>query len=269
MIDTVDGMATVPSRLLGRPTGDPFHRHAALMRHVRERCGIVPDYEFILERTYRPLIKPGDTVIDVGAHAGRHTAVFRDLVGGSGTVLAFEPLPDIAQVLRSRGLDDCVQVFECDLSDFSGRTSFVHARGSPEESGLKPRTYTDPAAADPATIDVEVRRLDEFLPSIDKLSFIKLDIEGAELSCLRGAQEVIGRFRPTISVEYGATAYGAYGETERSLFDFAELIDYRIGDLFGATCPDLATWLRVCNTSFWDYLLVPCEKHDEARLINP
>ena len=47
--------------------------------------GIIPDYEHILEDDYRRLVSRGTTVIDVGAHAGRHTAVFADLVGAEGT----------------------------------------------------------------------------------------------------------------------------------------------------------------------------------------
>lgn len=236
-----------------------FAANAAVMRRLHRLRGF-PDYEALLERAYRSLIRAGDTVIDVGAHTGRHTAVFRELVGGAGRVLAFEPLPDVAQALRDRGFDDRVQIFQCALSDFSGRSSFVHARGTPQESGLKERLYNHPALAAPTTIEVEVRRLDEFLPLIDQLSFLKLDIEGAELSCLRGAVELVRRFRPVISVEFGGSAYGAYGETPRALFDFAAAAGYRIGDLFGGICPDLESWLRVCDTAYWDYFLVPSER---------
>ncbi len=245
--------------LLARLTRHRFEANAVTMRRLHERRGY-PDYEAVLERAYRSFISTGDTVIDVGAHTGRHTAVFRELVGSTGRVLAFEPLPDVAKLLRDRGFDDRVQIFEYALSDVPGRSSFVHARGTPQESGLRQRMFNHPALADPATIEVEVRRLDEFMPLIGKLSFIKLDIEGAELSCLRGAADTVQRFRPVISIEFGGSAYGIYGETPRSLFDFAASLDYRIGDLFGGICPDLESWLHVCDTAYWDYFLVPSER---------
>jgi len=236
-----------------------FEAHAKLLARLHA-CGSVPDYERILESSYRNLIDFGSTVIDIGTHEGRHTEVFSGLVGPNGAVLAFEPLPYLARALEERCINH-VRVFEFALSDFSGPSRFVHARGTPAESGLRERVYNLPQAADPVTIEVAVRKLDDFLPEISQpVSFIKMDIEGAEVSCLRGGTRTLARFRPFVSVEYGIGAYGAYGLTARSLHDAATAIGYQIGDMFGAVCPDLRTWERVCDLSYWDWFLVPRER---------
>ena len=52
---------------------------------------------------------------------------------------------------------------------------------------------------------------------------MKIDIEGGEVACLRGATRVLKHFRPFISVEYGRPSYSAYGLTARSLYDTAEI----------------------------------------------
>jgi hypothetical protein len=74
-----------------------------LLAALRDR-GFVPDYEMILERDYRGLIRAGDAVVDDGAHYGRHTVVFCELGGPACSVLAFEPLPMAFTALEARGL---------------------------------------------------------------------------------------------------------------------------------------------------------------------
>ncbi len=244
-----------------------FECHAALLARFHTRYGIVPDYEHILECSYRSLIPAGTTVIDVGAHGGRHTAIFSDLVGPDGVVVAFEPLPHLVASLQDREFGCQVQIHACALSDFSGRSSFTHMRGTPGESGLRERISNYPQQADPVSIDVEVRQLDEFLSDIVRLSFIKIDIEGGEVACLRGGSRLLKHFRPFISVEYGEPTYTVYGLTARSLYDIAQSLEYHIADLFGAVCPNLSTWLRVCNSSYWDWFLVPRERTHEWRTL--
>lgn len=83
--------------------GGHFERHAGFMRWVHETFWTGPDYELMLQRACRAVVYLGDTVIDVGAHGGRHTGPLSNLVGDAGTVLAFEPLSLLAAQLRASG----------------------------------------------------------------------------------------------------------------------------------------------------------------------
>jgi FkbM family methyltransferase len=239
--------------------------HAELMADLHNRLGIIPNYESILEAGYRRLVGPGDVVLDIGAHAGRHTAAFADLVGPDGHVLAFEPLPEQRSHLQGLKLGRQVTVMAFALSDHSGAAEFVHAKGSPEESGLRQRIYNNPDLVRPERIAVEVMTVDQVasIMGLIRVDFIKIDIEGGEIACLRGAAQTIKRFRPFISVEYGKPAYGPYGHTKQTLMTTATELGYVIGDLFGAVCAGPEEWEQVCDKAFWDYFLIPAERVTE------
>jgi FkbM family methyltransferase len=234
--------------------------HAKLLTAFHKRYGIIPDYEHILECNYRRLIGSGNTVFDIGAHEGRHTRIFSEIVGPQGAVWAFEPLPVQFSTLQELNLGRHVKLFNAAVSDYSGWASFVHARGTPSESGLRQRVFNAPDLADPQTIQVNIIRIDDFLEQITSLHYVKVDVEGGEIGCLRGGVNALRRWRPFVTVEYGAQGYSVYGHTRRTLFDFAESIGFVVGDLFGAVCPDLETWDVVCDRVYWDWFLVPRER---------
>jgi FkbM family methyltransferase len=226
-------------------------------RHLH---GDVPDYEHLLELGYTRVIGHGATVLDVGAHAGRHTDRFIQLVGLFGRVVAFEPIPGKAEGLRRRyrwRLN--VSVREMALAAKAGTANFLHVENYPEESGLKRRIYNQ-GDAHPVEISVRVSTLDIETAVLRRVDFIKLDIEGAELTALDGARQVLARFRPIVSVEYGHPAYSAYGHTADSLWDFAASVGYRLSDLFGNLVDTAEDWRQICDVAYWDYFLVPVEK---------
>ncbi|HEY6943036.1 FkbM family methyltransferase [Dokdonella sp.] len=239
------------------------------IRSAIERRGGV-DYESLLERQYTRLLRKGDTVVDVGAHAGRHLARFVDCVGRDGRVVGFEPLPGMhARLLRSFGATANVTLHNVALSDDDGRVEFVHAVGAPEESGLRERTYNNPTAVTPTRIEVEARRLDAYVDALAGLRFIKIDVEGAEMNVLRGAVDVLARYRPVLSVEYGRPAYGAYGHDTWTLFDFAERHGYAMYDVFAHRL-DRTDWGIACDSVYWDYFMVPLEREGEfAHAVPP
>jgi FkbM family methyltransferase len=244
--------------------------HVEVIQSLR-RVQIIPDYEAILESTYRRLINVGDTVIDVGANQGRHTKIFAELVGLKGSVHAFEPLPDIFAILEAKRLPPEVKTYQLALGLFHGPSAFVYAKGSPDESGLRQRkSFNRPDLVKPEIITVEVRRLDDFSEQIRGVRYIKMDIEGGEVDCLRGATQLIARDRPYISAEYGGTAYEPYGHTVQTLFKQAQEMGYVVGDLFGAVIDDPQIWERVCNRGMWDWYLIPKERADEwaAKLVS-
>jgi FkbM family methyltransferase len=249
----------------GRP--DVRARLAAISAAIARNGGV--DYEQLLERQYVKLLRPGDTVVDVGAHAGRHLAKFIGCVGREGRVFGFEPLPDMhTQLLRRFGARN-VMLHNVALSDSEGRVSFVHAKGAPEESGLRQRTYNDPRKVTPTAIEVLAQRLDGHIDALGGLRFIKIDVEGAEMNVLRGAEAVLARHRPIVSVEYGRPAYGAYGHDTFTLFDFAGQHGYAMYDIFAHRL-DRDEWGIACDSVYWDYFMVPFEQEAEfARAVPP
>lgn len=220
------------------------------------------DYEALLERHYRRLIAPGDTVIDIGAHDGRHARVFWELIGSDGHLAMFEPLQEKASNLAAHFPGTAV-VHQKALSNFEGTADFVVAHGALQESGLKEKTYNTPDQVTTSLVTVEVDMLDNYTDEMQGLSFIKMDCEGAEIDALSGAGKLIATYRPVISVEYGQAGYSAFGYTGETLFNVASSLGYVLFDMFLNEIADGEAWSRSVDSIYWDFLLIPSEKKDE------
>jgi FkbM family methyltransferase len=220
--------------------------------------GQVINYEMVLTEGYRRFLKPGDVAIDVGAHSGEHLGSLARFVGEEGLVHAFEPVPHLAQALRTRfRTSPRIRIHEAAVSRAAGEMDFVVAH-SLAESGLRARFFSQPSMKT-KTIRVRVDTLDDALSSLDRIAFIKMDIEGGELDGLSGATALLARHRPIVSVEYGWAAYSVYGHERRTLFDFAGAQGYVCADLFGNLVEDATTWDAVVDFVTWDFFLVPRE----------
>jgi FkbM family methyltransferase len=233
------------------------------IRDLMELGLLSRDFETILAMHFSRWIRPGDWVIDVGANVGVHLERFVSLAGSTGRVFAFEPLPDHYADLRQRFSAANVVVENFALSHMEGTSSFTHAEGSPGESGLRTRIFNNPDSARPTIITAQTRKLDQYLPQFDRVNFIKIDIEGGEIDCLKGSLGTIAAHRPVISVEYGRPSYSVYGNTTFTLFDLVASIDYVLYDIFMNRLADRQDWGVACDSIYWDYFMVPVEKECE------
>ena len=233
-----------------------------------QRAGRAFDFEGMLERHYRSLVRPGDTVADVGAHVGRHLACLLDCVGPTGRVLAYEPLPFAFRQLQARFDQPNVTLCNVALAGARGRLPFVHAEGTPEESGLRQRVYNNPAAARPRQIEGSVETLDDRLAAVERLRYVKVDVDGGEMDVLSGAGGVLSKQRPFFSVEYGRPGYSAYGHGLFTLFDFAQANGYVMYDVFGHRL-GRDDWARSCDVICWDFFMVPLGKTVEFEHFVP
>jgi len=221
------------------------------------------DFEQILEFHYRKWIQPGDTVVDIGAHIGRHLGPMIELIGSDGSAIAFEPIPFAFSELSKKYTSQNITLHNIALSNYIGNSDFIFADGAAEESGLIQRTFNSPSSTTPKIIPTRVDILDNHTTNLDSLSFIKIDIEGGEINCLLGAVQTINKFRPVISVEYGELTYSAYGNNEDTLFQLAESMSYAIYDIFLNRITSIDEWRSSLNYVYWDFILVPREKLSE------
>jgi FkbM family methyltransferase len=229
----------------------------------------VIEWETVLEVTYRKFLTPGQTVLDVGAHAGLHARVFLECVGPNGRVHAFEPLPHLAEALAKQFADrPHFSITAAALSRTPGTSTFKFARNAPQESGLKERIYNRPNP-DVVDISVTVDMLDAYAERFDKIDYIKMDIEGGEMDALAGATRLLQKHRPILSVEYGHPGYSKYNNTKFSLFDFAAEQRFVLADIFGNLIRTREEWDIVCDSVYWDFLLLPAERAEviEAQLV--
>lgn len=237
-----------------------FSARVAAIRAL-QHSGHAFDFEGMLEQHYRRFLRTGDTVIDVGAHTGRHLSRFVECVGKSGRVVAFEPLPVAFQELQARFTQPNVVLRNCALANQAGTVSFVHAQGAPEESGLRQRIYNRPDLTTPVEITVPAELLDSYVDEVPGLTYVKIDVEGGEMDVLQGGRRLIDAHRPYLSVEYGKPGYSVYGHSLFTLFDFSQTIGYVMYDIFGHRL-GRSEWPMSCDSICWDFFMVPAEHVD-------
>jgi FkbM family methyltransferase len=147
-----------------------------------------------MQAAFRKYLLPGNTVFDIGAHAGFHSVFCGLLVGTTGRVLAFEPNPISrvsleGQIRLNRTLR--VEVVPYALSDTVGLANFDATQGS--QSRII-RTGES---------KVEMRTLDSLVSIVLPIpDLIKIDVEGEEEKVLRGALKTISKFRPIVLCDY-------------------------------------------------------------------
>jgi FkbM family methyltransferase len=222
----------------------------------------VPYFERVLRDNYRRFLKAGDWIADVGAHDGLHTLEFVKITGNEGRVAAFEPLPRCYRELVSQFKRSNVQIGNFALSHYANpAVAFTEATGTPQESGLKRRNFNHPERANPRQIIVQVSTLDRQIGTWQRLDYLKIDIEGGELDCLEGGEEIVTRCRPVISFECGFDAYEHYGKTSIDFLEYARGHRFAVMDLFGNDVSEQHRWEDAIRR-MWDFYFVPTEKID-------
>lgn len=215
LLEAVKGFHTMPD--------DPFWFRLELltMRHETETTTHL-----------RELLKPGMTMLDIGAHVGYYTRMASDLIGEQGRVIAFEPHPrNHAFLTRNTAGRRNVTILQVALAEQEGTAELydylmMSASGSlhydetlrqvqlaqkRSEVDFAPRLSKD---FQPQTFTVRTAAVDALLAElqIERIDVIKMDIEGAELGALRGMRQTIQRSpRLTLIMEYNPLGLQAFG----------------------------------------------------------
>ena len=185
-------------------------------------------YEQEILSALRPLLSPGDWVVDAGANIGNHSIYFAGVCGCN--VIAFEPNPVAARILRQNielnGLEDKIQVHEVALGAQVGTGSIV----SPGDHNLGMAKIHE---AEEGAGQVHIGLLSDYVGP-NSIRLIKIDAEGMDVDVLRGAASLIERDKPAVTIEassrdsflrisgmlepYGYIAAGSFNYTPTHLF---------------------------------------------------
>lgn len=199
----------------------------------------------------RNLVRPGMSVLDIGAHIGYYTDILSRLVKAEGRVHAIEASPENFPILK-RNLAaknrHNVTVHHAAVSDRSGMIKLYVSPGHSNHSVVA--GYTDSHE----TVDVQSVRLDEFFPN-QVFDFIKMDVEGHEPHVLDGMRELIKRSPSlTMLIEYNPIALSKVHPSPKILLDLltelgieyqAVLIDGSLGNIpNGMETVNLLCWKK-------------------------
>jgi FkbM family methyltransferase len=174
--------------------------NASVTVHIRENVGqsiyFYGIFDKVVPEAIWRLLDKGETGVEIGANIGQNSSLMSVRAGSNGRVLAFEPHPVIFKELQanhelSRNRDFApVQLERVALGEMSGESTlieteeFTHNRGS---------AALGTSGSSPTGINVSVRPLDSFLAAIDRIGVCKIDVEGHELSVLKGAEQALAR----------------------------------------------------------------------------
>ena len=190
---------------------------------VKTRC-----WEPETTQVFRELVKPGMTIVDVGANIGYFTLLSASLAGPTGQVHAFEPYPGYQERLKQNlAVNDLanVQLVPFALSDKVEKHELYKGLAS---ARMHKWTHTDPVFNQ--IHDVVVVRclpLDEYANRyLNRIDVVKIDVDGYEMNVLRGGRESLKKYKPVVIIELFEEALVDAGSSVRQLLDFFEELDY-------------------------------------------
>jgi FkbM family methyltransferase len=233
-------------RLLGQPNRAIFRRGGLnweldLTEGIDFSIYLLGAFEPETVRAYQRLLQPGHAVLDIGANVGAHTLPLAVAVGPEGRVFAFEPTdfafgklrrnvelnPSIAprielnQALLAATVDVEPPASIASGWPVAGGTDGLHAvhLGRPE-----------------TLAGARVLTLDGWFASsgVERVHFIKLDVDGHEIDVLKGGRDFLGHCRPLILMEFTPYIFEENGHSFGELLELLYGLGYRPFDVDGA-----------------------------------
>ena len=172
-------------------------------------------------RVIKLLVHPGDSVLDLGANMGFYTKPFSDLVGPTGRVFSFEPLPANLEILEHMVWKlhlSNVEVFRYAVSDTNDNVALeIPLWESGEENVYEAKVMRGRVDSKHRLVIAQARTIDSLFSTIPlKFTFMKCDIEGHEFHALRGSQFVIEQSRPACMIEVMGNADAPNSEARKT-----------------------------------------------------
>ncbi len=199
-------------------------------------------------------VKEGDTVIDIGANLGYYAIIFSKIVKSKGEVLAVEPVENFRNVLekniRKYTKDNNVTVFPYGLGKDHDKKVPM---GMSVENGVFRHGLTKVIKAEDAkdyamTREVYIKNPQILFKDLEKLDYIKCDIEGFEIHVMPEMMPLIRKFRPIVQIEIGPIA------NRKAIFELFEKEKY---DVFYLLNKKLQPLEKIDIEYELDYYLIP------------
>lgn len=153
-------------------------------------------FERVVPEAICRLLDERETAIEVGANIGQNCSLMAFQTTPAGRAIAFEPHPEIFQELKTNSsrwpekVRQNLQLENFALSETNGEawlangSQFEHNRGSAALTSISDNQLG---------FRVNLRRLDEYIKENEKVGVCKIDVEGHELSVLKGAEDALSR----------------------------------------------------------------------------
>jgi FkbM family methyltransferase len=189
-------------------------------------------YEPELRALMREYLRPGTVAVDVGANVGWHTLLMARLVRPGGRVLAVEANPSVrerlAEHLQANDLSN-VTIVPSALGSQPGKLRFLAppvdsiGAGDGHVAGEKDKDAQHLVETEVTTLDALAER-----EGLQRMDFVKIDVEGFEWPVLQGAANALARFRPVVCFEFNSIYTGRGEGDPEALREYFGKLDYEL-----------------------------------------
>ena len=174
-------------------------------------------------------VKPGMHVLDIGANFGYYSLILARSVGPTGKVWAFEPVKKYRDQLiwhiNKNGFEKIIEVVPFGLSDNQGfeTISIGDASATLHWTNIVPSIEKEL---------INLKRLDDVAEDlgINRIDFIKIDIDGNEPKFFRGATNILQKFHPPMALEFAQNSLHVAGSDVREQAQILKNLGYVICD---------------------------------------
>jgi FkbM family methyltransferase len=213
------------------PWHDGLHFRLQLSNDLSKQLFVGGCYEPNEFALLAEVLTPGMTFLDAGANEGLYTLFAARCVGGAGAVWAFEPssreftrlrhnvqmnrLGNVRLFPLALGKENVKFALQVAEDEHSGQSTLGAFAWDTERAGVE---------------QVPVRRLDDLARAerLRRVDVIKMDVEGAELAALEGAEGVLTKHRPVLLLEVNEQALRHQGASGAALAQFLRGHDYAL-----------------------------------------
>lgn len=199
--------------------------------NLNPRNGFI-DQEIFVRGVYEPeilalikkIVKKDDICIDVGANIADTALFISSIVGNAGRVICYEPIKSLVEQIR----------LSKDLNNFTNLTIINKALGNKKEIKT---IYKNPIniggsslVSDNKDFDTEIIEISDGveLQHLDRVDFIKIDVEGYEWEAIQALKKIIQRFKPKLIFEF---TIEAHGEGKIEILYFLQKENYSLFDI--------------------------------------
>src|SRR5580692_4873447 len=182
-----------------------------------------------------PELFTGGDILDIGANIGYTACVFAAAMQGPGKVYAFEPdeasFATLDEIIRRKRLGGTVETFNMAVGNADGSLAFWHNEEHSADHRVLTEQFKASRPSGEKVTTVAVTSVDNFAASrnLQKISFIKIDVQGYELAVCEGMRKTMEKFPGLcIAFEYAPDGMRELGFEPSELLDFFRFAGYRL-----------------------------------------
>ncbi len=191
--------------------------------HSYQNVYFLGEYEPDVTDIISKIVVKGDVCLDIGANIGWYTTLMQKLVGENGKVYAFEPVPVSFSMLerntKLNSLSANISINNIALGETEEETEIYLFENLPDGHASLAKCGGEKYK----TFKIQMVTLDSFIEKneIGEINFIKADIEGAELTMLKGAKKIFEQSRPPmLEIEMALATTCKFGYLPNDLIEY-------------------------------------------------